>query len=270
MQHLHQATMGSVRSRRTIGNFNITVSDYAAGMRLPAHEHTSAYLCLVARGGYVQFAGNQTNECPQGLLLVHPDGHCHANRFSASGARCINMHVDHALDDNPAIRRLLGDHRCLRLPDVALLLRRIERELVANDAAAELALQAAVLDVIAQACRHFEGRPRREPEWLARVRERLHDDPYATPSLQELADQAGVHSTHLARSFHRVYGMSVGEYLRRLRIEHARDALAGTRQPIATIAADAGFADQSHFTRVFRRTTGETPRAFRQRMQNRD
>jgi AraC family transcriptional regulator len=57
--------------------------------------------------------------------------------------------------------------------------------------------------------------------------------------------------------------MSVGTYLRRLRLDWCADRLVTTKIPLAEIALRAGFADQSHFTRTFRRYTGVTPRAYR-------
>lgn len=267
MQHLYRATLGLLRRSRSVGGVMVTESDYPAGSQSPRHEHTSAYLCLVLRGGYRQLAGGRSSECMQGLLLVHPEGHQHANWYAPGGARCINLHLDHVLDDDPAIPRLLGEHRALRLLDAARLGPRIGDELFATDAAADLALHAAVFELVACACRELEPHRARNPAWLVRVDERLHDDPGRAPSLCELAALAGVHPAHLARAFHRIHGMSVGEYARRLRIEHARAALIATRDSIAAIAAGAGFADQSHFARVFRRVTGETPLAWRQRMQ---
>jgi AraC family transcriptional regulator len=71
----------------------------------------------------------------------------------------------------------------------------------------------------------------------------------------------------LARSFQRAKGSSVGEYQRGLRIALARRALTNEHASIAEVAAMAGFTDQSHFARVFRRMTGETPRDYRHRLQ---
>jgi AraC family transcriptional regulator len=268
MQRLRQATLGQAQRRRTIGAMQIVASGYAADQRLPLHEHTTAYLCLVTRGAYLQQAGGRDSECTQGLLLVHPEGHRHANRFGTSGACCLNIHPGAAFADDPAMRHLLADHRQLRLPDEARLRGWIERELAATDEAAPLALQAAVLELAALACRRHGADT--APAWLARVLERLHDDPGTMPSLSALAVLAGVHPAHLARSFQRTQGVSVGEYLRRLRIGRACTALADPRRSIAEVAADAGFADQSHFARVFRRVTGEPPRAWRQRTQKTD
>jgi len=59
------------------------------------------------------------------------------------------------------------------------------------------------------------------------------------------------------------YGQPVGAYLRGLRIAWAAGKLTGTDEDIAQIALQAGFFDQSHFTRTFKRQLGLTPLAYR-------
>ena len=81
--------------------------------------------------------------------------------------------------------------------------------------------------------------------------------------LVELAGAVGVHPTHLARVFRAHYGVSVGEYGRRLKVERAAKEVARSDTPLNVIALRAGFADQSHFTRVFKRYVGTTPARFR-------
>jgi AraC-like DNA-binding protein len=55
----------------------------------------------------------------------------------------------------------------------------------------------------------------------------------------------------------------MSEYVRKLRVEKARKELLTTDKPLSTIAFDAGFSDQAHFSRVFKELTGLTPGAFR-------
>jgi AraC family transcriptional regulator len=74
----------------------------------------------------------------------------------------------------------------------------------------------------------------------------------------------GVHPTHLGRVFRAHYGVSVGEYGRRFRLARAATELARTDMPVAVIATRAGFADQSHFTRLFKRYAGTTPARYRE------
>ena len=68
---------------------------------------------------------------------------------------------------------------------------------------------------------------------------------------------------HLTRTFRIHYGVTVGAYLRNLRLEQAARALADSMSTIADIAAQAGFYDQSHFTRTFKRKFGLTPQEYR-------
>ena len=265
MQHLGRANFGSPQHRLSIGGMLVTATTYAGADALPLHEHDEAYLCLVADGAYTQQATGAPIDCSPGLLLSHPQGHRHANRFSPRGARCLSIFPSRELAASGGLKRLLGDYRALRLPDAARLLARIERELAAEDDAAPLALQSAVFELVALACR--SERDERRPAWLAKVLERLHDDPLAELSLPELGRLAGVHPAHLARCFQQAQGMSVGDYRRALRIRQACRELADGTQPIADVAAAAGFADQSHFARVFKRITGDTPRDYRHKTQ---
>ena len=82
-------------------------------------------------------------------------------------------------------------------------------------------------------------------------------------SLSELAFEAGVHPMHLARAFRRYTGESIGQALRRLRVERASRLLVETSSSLAEIATASGFADQAHLTRVFRRHTAVTPARYR-------
>ncbi len=84
------------------------------------------------------------------------------------------------------------------------------------------------------------------------------------PSLAEIAHAAGVHPVHLSREFRRYFDVTVGEYMRKLRTDHAAHLLAASAMPLAEIADVCGFADQSHFSSTFKRTVGMTPARFRE------
>jgi AraC-like DNA-binding protein len=80
--------------------------------------------------------------------------------------------------------------------------------------------------------------------------------------LRDIAAASGVHPSHLATAFRRAFGCTVGEVKRQRRMARAINLLARDT-PLAEIAAACGFADQSHFTREFRRAVGTTPANFR-------
>jgi AraC family transcriptional regulator len=78
-----------------------------------------------------------------------------------------------------------------------------------------------------------------------------------------LASDVGVHPVHLAATFRRSFGVTVGEYVRERRVERARRMLAEGKRSITEIAFDLGFANPSHFSRVFSAYTGATPLEYR-------
>jgi AraC family transcriptional regulator len=68
---------------------------------------------------------------------------------------------------------------------------------------------------------------------------------------------------HFSRTFKQSIGKSPNNYIVSRRIENAKRLLANSNSPIADIALQVGFASQSHFTTMFRRLTGRTPKVFR-------
>jgi len=142
---------------------------------------------------------------------------------------------------------------------------RISAELLHRDELTPMVVEGLALELLAEACRLAQPVRRREgPRWLRHVRERLDSEFARRVTLVECAREAGVHPVHLAQSFRAHYGESFGQCIRRLRIELASRELAETPKPIAEIALESGFCDQSHLTRAFKRTRGLTPAGFRQ------
>lgn len=108
------------------------------------------------------------------------------------------------------------------------------------------------------------GRPRtaRAHRALADgVREALAADP--ARSLPELAQALAVSPHHLSRVFRSATGHTIARHRMRLRVRGALERLGGGERDLARVAADVGFADQSHLCRVVRSETGSTPAALR-------
>ena len=82
-------------------------------------------------------------------------------------------------------------------------------------------------------------------------------------TLTDLAGVAGLCIYHFSRSFKQAVGAGPQRYVMRQRIERAKTLLRRTNLPLASIALEVGFTDQSHLTSIFRRETGITPGRFR-------
>jgi AraC family transcriptional regulator len=85
-------------------------------------------------------------------------------------------------------------------------------------------------------------------------------------SLETLAGQVGFSPYHFARLFRQSTGESPHEFVLHLRLEKARYLLRETNAPLAFVAFESGFANQSHLTRSFKRYLGLTPKAYRQQL----
>jgi AraC family transcriptional regulator len=125
-------------------------------------------------------------------------------------------------------------------------------------------MEGLTLELLAESSRHDSVRIDRDPPpWLHRIRDLLHDQFAEGLSLDAVAAEGGIHPAHLARVFRRHCGCTVGDYMRRLKVEDACRRLATSEASLVVIALDAGFADQSHFAKIFKRQTGMTPAEYR-------
>lgn len=253
---------GAMTQRVSSGGLLLNAADHEPGMLVPHHEHENAYLCVVLQGGFELHASGRDHACHAGAVLAHPAGHQHSNRFLPAPGRCVNLHLGDAwFQEDRALRDWLTDFRHVALPAQHTALQRLAREMNARDNAAPLACAAAAIDLLSTAMR--SPAPRAEPAWVARVIDRIEANLAEAASLTELARDCGLHPSHLARVFKQARGETVGDYVRRRRVEQAELELRGGELPLAEIAANAGFADQAHFTRVFRAHFGVAPGARR-------
>lgn len=101
------------------------------------------------------------------------------------------------------------------------------------------------------------------PWQVKRAKEMLAANLTKEISVLEVADACGLSLSYFSRAFKVATGMTPHGWLQTCRIERARDLLSDGGQPLADIALSCGFADQSHFTRIFRRATGHGPGAWR-------
>jgi AraC family transcriptional regulator len=147
--------------------------------------------------------------------------------------------------------------------ELTRLAARCHREFQAEDSASDLALEGVALELVATLVRTRTPREQGIPRWLAEARDYLHEHYRERVRLSSLSTLTGVHEVHLVRRFRRQWGATPGSYVRRLRIERACEALAGSEASIVEIALEAGYSSQAHFTRVFRRLMGVTPGEYR-------
>jgi AraC family transcriptional regulator len=199
-----------------------------------------------------------------GMLHVEPAEATHANRFGNDGARVLIVQVDLRRNDAAAhFNALLSQPGQMQSPEILPLALRIQRELRLPDDLTPLAVQHLGFELLVAAARAGRAADRKAPRWLIRTEEFLRASLHKPLSVHELSQVAGVHPAHLARVFRLHFGRGPASYVRALRLDEAAMRLAESSRPLADIAAAAGFADQSHFTRQFSKRLGISPARYR-------
>jgi AraC family transcriptional regulator len=265
MPHLERGHFfGDTSRRRLVSDLVISETVYPPALVIPPHEHELASLCVVLHGSYDQVVGQRNRECRPGMTICHPEGERHSNTHRGASVRMLCVEIGRArlsaLRETVAV---LDRPAQFEGGPIGRLTDKLAREFHQDDGASSLALEALVLELLAATCRATEPARAAPPRWLTGVTDYLHAHFHASVALAEIAQVVGVHPAHLARAFRQHKGITIGDYLRELRIEAARRQLSGSDQPLSDIAADAGFSDQSHFSRLFRAATGHTPGAYR-------
>lgn len=250
---------------RMISGFIFTKYSYCERAQLSRHSHELAYFSLVLSGSYTEHRSQkQVHHCDSENVLYHPAGEAHSDSFGNRGGTIFSIELEPRWVSTLREYELQAEES-LALPDrqVSWLARRAYQAFSASDHRSALLLEAATIELLYQLpWKHAAQAESGTPRWLKDVVEILHVEFCRPFSLSGIAQRVGAHPVHLAHAFQRCHGMTVGQYVRRLRVDYAMNALAGD-EPLSDIAAHAGFADQSHLGRVFRAATGMTPRQFR-------
>lgn len=132
-----------------------------------------------------------------------------------------------------------------------------------KDPFSEIVIQSSVLEIFSVLNSQSTVEEKRTPPWVGRVREILNEHDHASLSLNEIATILNIHPVHLSRSFKKYFHCTMGEYVRKIRIEKAVLDLLNSNQSLTTIAHDRGFADQSHLIRIFKAYLGMNPSSYK-------
>jgi len=228
------------------------------------HEHGFCYYNFL-------IGGSATEVMEDGKKIIytlhevhfHPSHQVHTTEIGADGSISIAIAPDKEILDH--MRRsgidlsspwTLSDRK---IGEVAMQIEEAFKS--AGDTSAQLTeLLEKLIDLSMEFVRREYGHVQ---PWLIRAKEFIQAHPNKALTLQEIADDVGIHPVHLAQEFKKHYDATVGEYVRVLRMEQARHLLVTSSFSIAEISNKLGFYDHAHFVKVFKTKCGQTPSAYR-------
>jgi AraC family transcriptional regulator len=262
---------GEVVKCARIPGLSIGEIQYAAACERPKHAHEHACFHFLFEGAYTEYWGRRSRECKTFTLAFQPQGHEHSYCCSQEPSRALTIELENAWVAN------LRDYS-VKLDEagnfyggsVSLLITKLYREFRAMETASILVIEALALEIAVEISRQgqtLSSDP--APLWMKQAMELIHARFAESLSLQTIAQSVGIHPVHLARVFRRQHHLTVGEYLRRLRVEFASQQMINSNSPLVEIGLAAGFSDQSQFSNTFKRATGLTPAQFRSQIRGR-
>ena len=211
------------------------ISRHAGRDRLARHRHRDGYVAVVLAGGYVEAGEGGRRRVAAGHVIVHHAWSAHRDEFAGQGATVLNLPLPAGLAEQVGT-----------IADPDAVARLAERDPTAAAAMVGDTLCAADASI---------------GDWPDRLAAVLAGDPDV--ALAAWARRAGIAPASVSRGFTAAYGVSPKRYRLEQRTRGALLALPRWRGTLAALAADAGFADQAHFTRSATALTGRAPNALR-------
>jgi AraC family transcriptional regulator len=238
------ADFGGAVVRRTV--------DASHGLVRP-HAHDWPVLSLFVLGAYDNRTEVGDARFARPSAILYRPGAWHENRIGDCGFEQIEIEFDpqwlggSPLPDLPATR-LTGS-------TLGAVIRQLALDVAAID---EQELKERIIALLAIARQTREGP---EPAWLSRLECELHTAEQI--NVRELAACLGRHPVWVGQRYRGATGESLQQAIARVRVERAAKLLRESDDGAAQIAVDAGFCDQSHMIRTFRRLLGRTPAEVR-------
>jgi len=219
------------------------------------HAHEAAHLTLVLNGGNLEKREAGEKTLLTGDVIFYHSHEMHRNDHTIFPSRNLNLEIEHAFFDRYDIgeQQIAGALTTGKI--TSLEMARLFQETVLSDPISADSLHLLLLSFL-------QSPEKKVPSWLYKVQEMLHDNWYQWPTLTDLSSAAQVHPVTLSKYFHRFFGCTLGSYMRRLKTQHALVMIRSGKYQLSEICHYCGFADQSHFIRIFKDATGMLPKKF--------
>ena len=224
--------------RKKLADFGLTQTVYPANFKQPRHRHEFASLSFLAAGRLSENHKKKDRVFEPLTLIFHSARKTHAVEYYDRSVHILNIRLHPSfLSRFLSHSKLLDSSSSCRSENIVWLGNRLVKEFSQIDELSALAIEGIVIELLVEISRHISPKPKhRSSPWLNQAKEFLHDNFSGSIGLEEVAGVVGIHPVHLSRVFRRQFGCTMGEYVRRLRLEFAERQLSSTTLPLCEIA----------------------------------
>ena len=254
---------GNTLRRFETSGFTLMETSYLSGSRLPKHSHENPYFGFVLFGNYSEQFGRNSRTCKPSMLIYHPAEEVHHQQFH-NEVRLFRFELKPSILLGTNVQASLQDQRPHEFQAGAICnwAAKMYEEFRWMDDISLIALEGLASLILTEILRSRDSGRTASPR-LLHAKNFIRECYSENLTLSRISKEVDLHPGYLCQQFHFCFGITIGEYIRRIRVEAGRDLLLHSRMNLAEIATSAGFCDQSHFSRSFKKIMGMTPARYR-------
>ena len=252
---------GSHYQKNSFGGVIVTDTEYTH-RKVDWHYHENPYFTYLLQGKLLEGSRKETNYLKPSSLLFHNWQEKHYNLKPDEFTRGFHLELDDRwLKKHELSTDYLEGSFNITNPKIKALVNSIFAESKVNDDKSDLSIESSMLSIFSQLSSSHQQSNRYLPSWFKKLEEYIMDGDLNI-NLSKLSDLLGIHPVHLSREFHKYFKITLGQYIRYLRVNKAFTLLRMKKSSMTEICLTCGFYDQSHFIRDFKRIYKVTPRKF--------
>ena len=252
--------VGTKISEQCFGAILTSETVFPEGFGSDWHYHQNPHYSHILSGGSKEIKSGVSQWQQAGDGLYYYPGISHQNLQYRPGTRIFNIEVEagffkeHGLD-MPAEEQMFSDR--LKLNSTGLL--RILKEHYWQDQHSRIAVEQLCINLAAASPIIRKD----YPQWTHKIKEILNEQWNHSWSLAEFSRLLDIHPVTLSKYFSKYFKCTLGDYIRRIKIDKALTLIRSNRESLTEIAYQCGFSDQAHFIKTFTLVTGMLPKQYR-------
>jgi len=228
------------------------------------HYHENPYFMYLVQGQIYDVNKKISSTCSPGSLLFHNWQEKHYNYKHSQFAKGFHIELQNKSLRNFLIPTLSVEGSItVNNPNAHLTLAKIYHEFQYIDSFSSIGIESLLISL----CRNIEKDIKMlnpSSTWLKTLTDLIHEN-QEPATLNDLSSILQVHPVHISRTFSKEMGCTLSQYIRRIKIRKSIPYLLDSKFNLTAIAYLCGFADQSHFSRTFKRCMHISPRTYRSR-----
>ncbi len=251
--------LGKTTRQFSFDDYDISMVKYHQPVSEDWHSHEKYHLSLILQGGNLESRKGEDIQILPGRIVLYDREEVHRNLHTTFPSENLNIEIDDLFFKQNELSTSGFKTAILKNTEAQFNLLKMYKELSINDISSSESIHSLLLTLFSGYSKVIDCRP----PWVDVIKELLCDRWNEFITLEELSQELHIHPVTISRYFSKYFNCTLGEYMRRIKIEKAILYLKHSNKSLTEITFLCGFSDQSHFSKIFKLNTGFRPYEFR-------